>query len=297
MTKLAYFPGCSLLSTGREYDASVRGIAADLGLELTDLPDWNCCGASSAITVDHDLGLALCARDLSQAEALGLDLLVPCAACYNRLKTAQAELEASEPVRARMAETVGAPVQASGRVLNLLEALADIVGLSGLKQRVTRPLASLRPAAYYGCLLLRPPDICQFDDAEAPTSMDRILEALGAAPVTWYQKTECCGAALATARPELVEHLCARIADRARQAGANCLVTACPLCHMNLDSRQPKDREPLPAFYLTQLIGLALGKPSRELQMQRHLIDAGPLLRAVEAPAGAGLKEPASPPA
>ena len=297
MTKLAYFPGCSLLSTGKEYDASVRGIASDVGLELTELPDWNCCGASSAITVDHDLGMALCARDLSQAETLGLDLLVPCAACYNRLKTAQAELKASGPARARVAETVGAPVRASGRVFNILEALLELVGLDGLKQRVARPLSSLRPAAYYGCLLLRPPDVCQFDDPEAPTSMDRVLEALGAAPVTWYLKTECCGAALATARPELVKHLCARIADRARRAGANCLVTACPLCHMNLDSRQPKDREPLPAFYLTQLIGLALGKPGRELLVQRHLIDARPLLRAVEAAAEAIGQESAPSPA
>jgi len=287
--KLSYYPGCSLHGTSREYNGSFRAMCEHLGIELEELPDWNCCGASSAIVVDHDLSVALPARNLVQAEQMGLDVAVPCAACYNRLKSAQKSLRDEEGIAERLADVL--PVLPSGttRVLNALELLVEIVGLEALQERATMPLTGLKPAAYYGCLLVRPPDVCQFDDPENPTTMERVLTALGAEPVTWYAKTDCCGASLATTRRDIVMTMCAQIAGRARREGANCLAVVCPLCHVNLDSRQPRKMdwepgeipEPLPVFYISELVGLALELTPTELELGRHLVDTRPLLTSL----------------
>ncbi len=284
--RLSYFPGCSLSGTSREYDKSFRAICRQLGVELEEVPDWNCCGASSAVVVNHDLSVALPARNLAKAEQMGLDMAVPCAACYNRHKTAQKTLRDEPDLVERLKNTLPAVPEGSTRVLNTLELLVDVVGLEALRERVTMPLNGLKAASYYGCLLLRPPDVCEFDDPENPTYMEQVTEALGAEPVTWYARTDCCGASLATTRPDVVTTMCGRIAQRARDAGANCLVVACTLCHMNLDSRQPRNvewrpellPEPLPVFYITELVGLAVGLTPSELELGRHLVDTHPLL-------------------
>jgi heterodisulfide reductase subunit B len=284
--RVAYYPGCSLMGTGREYDESFRAMCGQLDVELAEVHDWNCCGASSAIVVDHDLSVALPARTLALAEPMGLDLAVPCAACYNRLKSAQKALRDEPEVVERIKDSLPAVPDGRTRVLNVLELLVNRVGLDALRQRVTMPLTGLKPAAYYGCLLVRPPDVCQFDDPENPTYMERVIEGLGAEPVTWYAKTDCCGASLATTRREVVTALCGQIASRARTAGANCLVVACPLCHMNMDSRQPRKMdweagevpEPLPVFYVSEMVGLAVGLRPSELDLGRHLVSVHPLL-------------------
>ena len=276
--KLAYYPGCSLRGTAFEYDRSVQAACADLDVELVELPDWNCCGASPAATLDHDLAISLPARNLAQGARMGLDIFAPCAACYNRLKTAQWEVRETGRLPERAAEVVGDADITSVRVLNVLQFFVDIVGLEQIEQHVKRPLSGLRPAAYYGCLLLRPPEVCQFDDPEQPQTMERVLQASGAEPVTWYTKTDCCGAAMAAARQDIAEALCTRIAYRARQAGANCLVVACPLCHVNLDSRQSGDAERLPVLYISQAYGLAAGRSWQELGINKHLVSARSLL-------------------
>ncbi len=278
--RIAYFPGCSLHGTARDYGESTAACMRALGVELVEVPDWVCCGASTAPTLSHRLAVGLGAINLHQAAQVGDAVLVPCAACYNRLKTAGHAAQ-TEPELVRTIEGVDADRVAAIRVYNMPEFLIEHYGLDPLRDRVTRPLQGLRPAAYYGCLLVRPPDVCQFDDPEQPRSMETILETVGAQPVEWYAKTDCCGGMLSPTRTEVVTMLTDRIVQRARQAGADALVTACPMCHMNVESRQSRSPEGLlPTFYITDLVGLALGVPADALGLKRHLVDALPLLHA-----------------
>jgi heterodisulfide reductase subunit B len=280
--KLGYYPGCSVSGTSHEFGTSMEAVAEPLGIELVELPDWNCCGASSAVTLDHELAVGLAARNLAQGEAIADQLFVPCAACFNRLRTGQQALQEEPDLRERL-DPNERPREAGPRVLNLIHVFDETLGAEALKERVKRPLTGLKPAAYYGCLLLRPEKVCGAGDVEQPQAMERTLQALGAEPVTWYGKTDCCGAALSATKAEIVVKLATAIAERARRAGANCLVTACPLCQMNLESRQrPPAGERLPVFYLTQVVGIALGLSARALGLETHLVSPRPLLKSLD---------------
>ena len=264
---LAYFPGCSAASTGRELAQSTEALLEALDIALVEIPDWNCCGATSAGVIRPRLSVELNARNLRQAALLGVDtMLVPCAACYNRLKTTQLELK-EKPALAKELEVPAAAL--SLRIVNLPEFLVE--HLDEIKARVTVDLSHLRPGAYYGCLLLRPPKTVQFDDPEQPTSMERILEAIGLDPAKWTMRTECCGASLASTRPGAVEKRVGKIVDSARWGEADCLVAACPLCVLNLESRQ-SGSDCLPAFYLSELVGAAIGIEPHKLGTNRHLL-------------------------
>lgn len=283
--KMAYYPGCSLNSTALEYRLSTELVADAVGLELWEIPEWNCCGASSAHLTDHLLALALPARNLALADEAGLDVAVPCAACYNRLKTAEVEVRESAATREKVEQVLGRKYEARQTVRNLLDVIYSEVGADRLRKMVSRPLEGLKAAAYYGCLLVRPPKITRFDDPENPVSMDRLLTAVGAEPVKWGYKTECCGAGHPTVMPEVGFNMLRPIYRQAKQAGAECIVTACPMCFTNLDMRQreigKKDNTAydLPVFYLTELLGLALGFEYGELGINRHFIGTLPLLR------------------
>ena len=274
--KLGYYPGCSLHSTARDYDESVHAICAALDIELVELPEWNCCGASSGGILDHNQSVGLSARNLGIAAGLDLPVLVPCAACYNRLKTAQVDLNEHSALLSEFE----LDASATGiRVMNMIELLSVPEVAEKLSAAVKQPLAGMKPAAYYGCLLLRPPAAIAFDDAEQPTTFERVLDLLGAEPIQWYSKTDCCGASLAATRSDVACHLCDNIVARARKAGATSLATACPLCQMNLETRQtaaPASR--MPIFYVTDLIGIALGIPGPKLGLTRHLVDVRPAM-------------------
>lgn len=264
---LAYFPGCSAASTGREFAQSTEALLEALDIALVEIPDWNCCGASSAGVLNPRLSVELNARNLRQAALLGVDMmLVPCASCYNRLKTTQLELQ-EKPALAKELEVPKAALEL--RIVNLPELLLE--HLDEIKARVTVDLSHLRPGAYYGCLLLRPPKAVRFDDPEQPTSMERILEAIGLDPAKWTMRTECCGASLASTRSGAVEKRVGKIVDSARRGEADCLVAACPLCVLNLESRQ-SGSDCLPAFYLSELVGAAIGLEPHKLGTQRHLL-------------------------
>lgn len=281
--RYAYYPGCSLHSTGLEYDLSTKLVASHLGIDLEEIPNWNCCGASAAHATNHLLALALPARNLALAEKRGLDVAVPCAACFNRLRAAQLAVRNSPEVAVEVNEAIGIDYQARNETYALLDIFANHFGAEAVGEKVTHPLAGLRVAGYYGCLLVRPPGI-GFDDPENPQSMERLVTAIGGTPVEWYFKTECCGAGHTTTRPDIAAELLRRIYVGAADAGADCLMVACPLCFLNLDMRQRQVKEKyhldlyLPVFYFTELIGLALGLPARELGINRHFVDAGPLL-------------------
>jgi len=278
--KVSYYPGCSLEGTALDYAASIAGVAPLLELELAELPDWNCCGASAAHSLNHHLALALPARNLALAEAAGCDVVVPCALCFNRLKTAAKALAGPE----------GAPLevayQGNIKIWDLLDYLTQEPLLAKLLPKVGQPLTDLKAVGYYGCLAARPPAVTDKADYENPQNLDRLLKVLGATPLEWSFKTDCCGAGLAVARPDIIDTLVQRLYERALAAGAECFVVSCQMCQANLDLSQERISKKLgkdyhlPVFYFTELIGLALGHPQVPLWLSQHLVDPRPLLRS-----------------
>ncbi|MBQ7525662.1 MAG: CoB--CoM heterodisulfide reductase iron-sulfur subunit B family protein [Abditibacteriota bacterium] len=277
--KYAYYPGCSLESTGKEYDISVRAAAESLGLELVELEDWNCCGATSAHSLDNHLALTLPARNLGIAEKTGLDVTAPCAACYNRMKTAEKALKGDPKLREEINKETGKDYEGKAAVYSLLEVFAGEEMKGRIAERVTLKLDGLKVACYYGCLLTRPAKVTGYDRYEDPQNMDEIMSLIGAEPVDWYFKTECCGASFGVARASTVERLTAKIIEDARANGADCVVTACPLCMTNLEMRQGELN--MPIFYFTELLALALGSEGIQKCFASHLVDVNSALDKV----------------
>ena len=283
----AFFPGCSLEGTAKDFHRSTMAVASKLGLDLPELKDWICCGSTAAHSSDPLLADALPAKSLSAAG--GSTVAVACAACYSRLKTANHHIANDAALRARVARVVGQDYDGRTPVLHLLEILVRDVGLRRIAAAIRRPLSGLKVACYYGCLLARPAGITGFDDPENPTLMDRLLETAGAAPLDWPHKTECCGASYSITDSSIVLELSDKILAMAQAAGANCIATACPLCQLNLDMRQ-KDIESafgrrynLPVFYFTQLLGLAMGCTPDELSLNSLVVKPKALLAALPA--------------
>ncbi len=270
--KYSYYPGCSLGATAKEYDLSVRAVARMLDVELVELEDWNCCGASSGHNTNYQLSLALPARNLAVAEKEGLDLAVACAACFLRFKQTNHELRTNDSLRQEIEKIIGMPYKGSVEVKHLLDIFSREVGLTEIQQRVKKPLKGLKVAAYYGCYLVRPPEITQFDDPENPRLMDDLLNVLGAEAVDWSHKVECCGGSLLLSRVDIVMKLVEDICRAALEAGAAAIVTACPLCQANLDTRQ-RSPERIPILYFSELLGLALGVESKAVKSwwKRHI--------------------------
>jgi heterodisulfide reductase subunit B len=298
--RYAYYPGCSLHSTAKDYDMSARAVCRELGIELLEIPDWTCCGATSGHSTSEFLSLALPVRDLLNAREMGLDTAVCCAACYSRLRIANVKMsgrkgktEHSEELVAAIDEVVGSPYRGEVGVKHLLEIVTSEYGLDAVRKKVEeapegRPLEGLKAAAYYGCLLVRPPEAVAFDDPDNPQSMDALLKVLGADPVDWPYKTECCGASLSLTRTDIVLKLCRDIYQMATDSGAECLVVACPLCQSNLDMRQAQVNKryntdfDLPVLYFTQLLGLVLGLDRDELGLDKGMVSSEKLLARYE---------------
>ena len=275
--KIGFYPGCSLEGSSREYAESLRAIAPALGIELEELEEWSCCGASSAHALNHTLAAALPARILAQAEHQHLEeLLVPCAACYSRLISAKDALAKDLALRKEVAASFTLPYTGATAVRNILDVLT---------QAITPAVASKLPstfshkvACYYGCLLVRPPSITHESRYEDPTAMDDLMKKIGATPLAWGMKTECCGAALSITRTDMVGELCGRILDDAVSRGAEAIIVACPMCHSNLDMRRAATEKEtgkdfgIPILYVTQAIGIALGMDPEQLGLQRHFV-------------------------
>ena len=277
--KIGFFPGCSQEGSSREYQESLREVASRLGIELAEIPDWNCCGATAAHTLNHRLALALPARTLALAEQAGLDeVVVPCSACYNRLAGTRHELLHDEALRQQITDIIEMNWHGATRVLNVLEWLSRVAG--ELPGRVSAPFGH-RVACYYGCYLTRPKALAACRRIEDPTEMDDLVRAVGAEPIDWAYKVECCGAGLSVSRTESVARLSERIVSDAVDRGAEAIVVACPMCHTNLDLRRdairaaapPGGRSRLasiPVLYISQVIGLAMGVSPRQLGLHRH---------------------------
>ena len=276
--EVSYYPGCSLHGMAAEYDESIRAVCETLGVALGELPDWNCCGASSAHFVDDDLAVRLPARNMVIAERAGRELLVPCSACFQRLKHADREL------REDAARWGAGTYEGKAAVYHVNEFFDRPELLDAVKRNVKRPLTGLAGVAYYGCLSQRPPKVTGAESPENPTSMDHLLEAVGMEVRPWSYKTDCCGASLTLTRTDVIHKLSGDLFEAAREAGAECMVTACPMCQSNLDTRQAEieadrgTRYNLPVFYLTELMALAFGSRQAAGWWKKHFVDPTPLL-------------------
>lgn len=284
--KYAYYPGCSSHSTARDMHESASAVARALGIELVEIAGWSCCGATAAHQTDRVLAASLPAANLLLAKGMGLDTVVTCAACYSRMKAANHEVASSMDMRKKVAEAVGGAYDGSVPVRHIIEVLLEDVGMPKLKKSLARSLNGLKVASYYGCLLVRPHDVTGFDDAENPTSLDRLVEAMGGESVDWPCKVDCCGGGLNLTRTDVVVRLSNSIIDMARASGADCIAVACPMCQASLDLRQNemkcgagKDR--LPIVYITQLLGLCLGIKPEDLGLKRLMAPPDAVLKAL----------------
>ncbi len=276
--KLSYFPGCSLRGLGRAYEESLLPVLKHLGVELEELEDWNCCGATAYMALNEEKACVLAARNLAQAETKGHQLLAPCAACYlvlNKTKHYFHEYPAMKTAIDRALAVAGLRYEGDTAVRHPLDVLLNDVGLEAIRRKVVHPLKGLNVAPYYGCQLVRP--YATFDDQYNPTSMDRLLEALGATVVRYPLKTKCCGASLTGTVPEAGIRMVYILLKEARRREAHCLATVCPLCQFNLDAYHAQVRAEygdviLPTVYFTQLMGLAFGLPEAELGLHRSAV-------------------------
>lgn len=277
--KYAYFPGCSLKGTGRAYEESLLPVLRHLGVEVQEIEDWNCCGATAYMAVDEGKACAAAARNLALAERTGLrQMLAPCSACYLVLNKAQHylnEYPAMRRVVTRALDRVGLQCRGDTAVRHPLDVLLHDVGLDAIQQKVTRPLTGLKVAPYYGCQIVRP--YATFDDQANPVSMDQLLAALGATVVRWPLKTKCCGGSLTGTLPEAGLRLSYILLKEALKRGADVIATVCPLCQFNLDSYHAKIAarwEPvrIPTVYFSQLMGLAFGLPAEQTVLHRGMV-------------------------
>jgi heterodisulfide reductase subunit B len=277
--KYAYYPGCSLHSTGSEFDLSLRAVCSGLGVELQEVEGWICCGSTPAHSVSGLLSVALPVANLCLVETMKMDeVVVPCASCFRRLKSGHHETTTSPELMAKVNRVVDMPYKGTVGIVHPLEVLCGEEMLARITRRSRADLSHLRVVCYYGCLLTRPPKVMQFDQHEYPMSMDIVLRAAGITTLDWDFKTMCCGAAFSLTETDIVCKLSGDILDEAQSVGANAIAVACPLCHANLDMRQGEIEEKrakeygLPVFYFTQLLALAMGIPGDELGLEKHLV-------------------------
>jgi len=276
--KIGFYPGCSLEGASREYNESVMAVAEKLGIELVSIPDWNCCGATAAHNLDKELSLSLPARNLALAEEAGLtELVVPCAACYSRFSTTQHELLHDEKLHKKINEIIGKDYKGNLRILNVIQFIEEFI-IDKLDANIKFEFDK-KVACYYGCLLVRPNKVLNFDRTEDPQTMDVVMKKLGADAIDWAYKTECCGAGFSVSFTEAVGRLSGKIVEDADHRGAEALIVACPMCHSNLDMRRPEINKyngkklNIPVLYITQAIGIALGIDNKKLGLQRHFVD------------------------
>jgi heterodisulfide reductase subunit B len=279
--KASYYPGCSLEGTARGYAESILGICSFLNLELEEIPDWNCCGATAVHSIDHRASIELAGRTLNQAATLpNPDLLVPCPMCFNRLKTAVRALDQDSASRYGLDLKTPLP-----KIWDLAEFLATDKMLEVMATQIKKPLEGLKVVCYYGCMAHRPPEITEATDFEDPQALDRIVHNLGATAIPWPYKTDCCGASQVLSRPDIVFQLVGKLYDMARRVGAQAIVVSCQMCQANLDMYQDKigadwgQRFSLPIYYFSELIGLACEDKNLPKWLSQHIADPFALLQ------------------
>lgn len=289
--EFTYYPGCSAESSSRHYDLSTRAVCKELGIGLSELDDWNCCGATAYMSVQELRAFAISGRNLALAEPLGREIITACPACYLVLHKTNDYISHYPDIR----EKINAALSAAGLeytgsvgIRHLLDVIGNDYGTDLLHQRVKRSLGGLKVACYHGCQLTRP--FAAFDKYDNPTTLDRVMEAAGAEAVRYPLTTKCCGGMMMTTAPEVATKLVNDLIKCALDNGADCIATACPLCYVNLDSYQNQleitgtGAEPMPIFFFTQLLGLALGIDEHELGLGMSVVPADSALAKIATP-------------
>ena len=288
MKKFAYFPGCSMDSTAVTYKASLEYVAGRISLELKEIPDWNCCGSTAAHTKNEKLAYSLAARNIAIAEDTypDLDIVTPCAACYSRLAYAKHAAE-DEFTRQEIERIIKRPFKGKKEILNFLDVFSQEDVMQACKENMVRDLSGLKIACYYGCLMSRPRKITKAEDIENPMQMDKIIELTGATAVEWDFKTECCGASHQVDAPRQSRPLIERIFRNAKANGAQAIVTACPLCNMNLDMREKEINDmfskkyDIPVFQFTEILAIGMGAGAKTSGIHQHFWPAFDLINGV----------------
>jgi len=278
--RLSYYPGCSLHGTALDYDKSVKDVCSRLGIELVEIPDWNCCGASSAHMTNHEVGVRLPLRNLLLAAELGNDILVPCAACFQRLKAAD-KIVRENPQHWDLDQ-----YDPGFEIVHISSLLARQTLAEQITEKTRLHLNGMKIACYYGCLSLRNPKVTDVINYEQPLSLEKIVAAVGASTVSWSHRTECCSGSLTMARPDIAQKLVGDIVTAAKRAGAEALVTDCPMCQANVESRQLDlgGNDYLPVFFATELILAAMSGNYPAKQQKLHLVPADVLGRVMTSP-------------
>lgn len=286
--KYAYYPGCSAHSTARDMHESAIAVAGALGIDLVEPAGWTCCGATAAHQTDRVLAASLPAANLLKVQDMGLDMVANCAACYNRMKVANHEVLTDPAMRKKVSDAVGRDYDGSVKVRHIVEVLLEDVGLDNIKSAFNHSLNGLQIACYYGCLLVRPHEVMNFDDSENPTSLDRLVTAMGGISLDWPHKVECCGGGLSMSRTDVVVSLTDSIVGMAKAAGAQCIAVSCPMCQINLDMRQRDiekqmgTRHDMPVLYVTQLLGLCLGISPDQLGLNKLMVSPASVIERIE---------------
>jgi succinate dehydrogenase / fumarate reductase cytochrome b subunit len=290
--KYAYFPGCVAQGACRELYQSTQVLSECLGIELVELKKASCCGSGTFKEDSQLLEDTVNARNIALAESLNLPLLTHCSTCQGVIGRVDDRLKGfheSDPayldkVNGLLKNEGCSPYRGTTEIKHLLWALVADFGLGELQARVTRQLRGLKCAAFYGCYLLRAQGHLKYDDPYQPESMENVFRAVGATPIYYRGRTQCCGWPLSSYAPETSFQMAGNHIEEAIQAGADCLVTPCPLCHLNLDSRQPEVEKVmgrklgLPVLHLPQLVALALGVEPAKLGLDRHIVSTRPVL-------------------
>jgi len=279
---VAYYPGCSLHSTSPEYDQSTRAVCDTLEIQLIEPKGWLCCGSSAAHRRDPEEALRLPMENLRIIEQSGFEeVTMPCAACFNRHKAALHEIRHQPGKKDRIEDQIGYFFRDDVAVNTLSETILNHLGSRGVATKVKKSLKDLNVVCYYGCLLTRPPEITEVEHPENPTDLDELMSALGANVIDWSYKTACCGAAHSLVRPDIVLSMSKRILQEAKNAGAEVIAVACPLCHTNLDGRQfqMEMEEPIPVLYFTQMMALAFDLDEKGTALQKNLTDPYQVLK------------------
>jgi heterodisulfide reductase subunit B len=285
---IAYFPGCSLHGTSKEYDLSTQAVFHKLGVPLHEPEGWGCCGTTPAHSTDHYLSTLLPMKNIALMSGMGFkNITTPCPSCFLRMRVALKETEENEETRRKLSLEIPNIPSNGMNVEHLLNTVTERVGYGQVASKVVHKLKNLKVVCYYGCIITRPPKITQVKDYEYPVQMDRLMKVLGVTALDWSYKTRCCGVSLGITQLPIALELSRKILRNAKSVGADAIVVACPLCHVNLDARQKqiedefKETYQLPIIYFTQLMGLAFGLKPEELGLDKHFVDPLPILDKV----------------
>jgi len=285
---IAYFPGCSLHSTSKEYDLSTQAVFRKLEWSLHEPNGWGCCGTTPAHSTDHFLSTLLPMKNIALIKGEGYDhITTPCPSCFLRMKVALKDTQGNPALRDKVAQELPKLSYNEMKIEHLLYTVTDSIGYERVTSKVVHPLKRLKVVCYYGCIITRPPKITEVKDYEYPTQMDRLMKVLGITSLDWSYKTRCCGVSLGITQLPIALELSRKILKNAKSVGADAIVVACPLCHVNLDARQKqieeefKEQLQLPILYFTQVMGLAFGLKSEALGLDKHFVDPNLILRQV----------------